>query len=71
MGQKKLGMRIKRLREGKGWTQARLAQRVGISRVHLANLESPPNAAHHRRPSLATLEKLAKALSVPVTALLE
>jgi transcriptional regulator with XRE-family HTH domain len=64
-------MRIKRLRQAKGWTQAELAKKLGVSRVHVANLESPDDAAHHRQPSLGLLEKLAKALGVPVTALLE
>jgi transcriptional regulator with XRE-family HTH domain len=71
MAPRKLGMRIKRLRVAKGLTQEQLAKKVGVSRVHVANLESTDRAAHHRTPSLATLEKLAKALGVPVTALLE
>jgi transcriptional regulator with XRE-family HTH domain len=64
-------MRIKRLREAKGWTQAELAAKLGASRVHVANLESPDDAAHHRQPSLAMLERLAKVFRVKVTALLE
>jgi transcriptional regulator with XRE-family HTH domain len=63
--------RIKRLREAKGWTQAELAAKLGVSRVHVANLESPDDATHHRRPSLAMLENLAKVFRVKVTALLE
>jgi transcriptional regulator with XRE-family HTH domain len=67
---RKLGMKIKRLREARDMTQATLAERVGISRVHLANLESANEAAHHRSPSLATLEKIAKVLKVRVAELL-
>jgi transcriptional regulator with XRE-family HTH domain len=63
-------MRIKRLRERKGWTQATLAEKVGVSRVHLANIESDDAASHHRTPSLALLDKLARALKVRVTELL-
>ena len=66
-----LGVRIKKLRTDRGLTQAALAEKVRISRVHLANIESPDRAAHHRTPSLATLERLARALGVPVTDLLE
>jgi len=51
-------------------TQAALARKVGVSRVHLANIESADDVAHHRTPSLALLDKLAKALGVPVTELL-
>jgi len=64
---KNLGMRIKRFRKQRGLTQAELAKAVGISRVHLANMESADNRAHHRKPSLPTLEKLAKALKVKLS----
>lgn len=64
MSPRGLGMRLKRLREKRGLTQEDLAKRAGISRVHLANLESPDDAAHHRTPSLATLEKIARVLKV-------
>jgi transcriptional regulator with XRE-family HTH domain len=67
---RKLGMKIKRRREELDMTQADLAARVGISRVHLANIESADTAKHHRSPSLATLEKIAKALKSKVTELL-
>ena len=63
-------MRIKELRKARKWTQAELAERIGVSRVHLANLESADAASHHRTPSLATLEKLAKAFKVPLAKLL-
>jgi transcriptional regulator with XRE-family HTH domain len=52
-------------------TQAELAKKAGITRVHLANVESPDNASHHRTPSLALLDKLAKHLGVKLTELLE
>ncbi len=35
-----LGDKIKRLRNGAGWTQARLAAEIGISRGSLANMET-------------------------------
>jgi transcriptional regulator with XRE-family HTH domain len=68
---RKIGVKIKRLRTKKGLTQAALAKKVGVSRVHLANLESPDSAAHHRTPSLALLDKLAKALGVKVSELVD
>jgi transcriptional regulator with XRE-family HTH domain len=51
-------------------TQEQLAKKIGVTVIHVANLESPDTAAHHRNPSLTTLGKLAKALGVPVTELL-
>ena len=64
-------MRIKQLRKAKEWSQTELATKVGISRVHLANIESAEDAAHHRTPSLALLEKLAKAFKIPLAELLK
>jgi transcriptional regulator with XRE-family HTH domain len=64
-------MKIKRLRVERRLTQEALAKKVRISRVHLANVESADNAPHHRTPSIAVLERLAKALGVPVGELLE
>jgi transcriptional regulator with XRE-family HTH domain len=52
-------------------TQAALAKKIGVSVIHIANLESPDGVAHHRNPSLSTLERLAKALGVSVTELLK
>jgi len=68
---KRLGMKIKHLREERGLTQDALAKKVRVTRVHVANIESADNAPHHRTPSLALLDRLAKALGVPVTELLE
>jgi transcriptional regulator with XRE-family HTH domain len=63
-------MKIKATREAKGWSQAKLADKVGVSRVHLANIESADDAPHHRNPSLALLDRIAKVLRVPLTELL-
>jgi transcriptional regulator with XRE-family HTH domain len=68
---RQLGMKIKRLRVERELTQQALAKKVKISRVHLANIESPDSATHHRTPSLAVLERLARALGVQVGRLLE
>ena len=47
-------------------SQQGLAQRAGLSREYVARLETGQH-----NPSLGTLQKIAKALGVPVTALLE
>jgi transcriptional regulator with XRE-family HTH domain len=52
------------LREAKGLTQDRLATAVGMIRNNISRIE----AAKHR-PTLETLEKLAKALKVSVAEL--
>jgi transcriptional regulator with XRE-family HTH domain len=63
--QRKVGMKVKRFREERGLTQAALAERAKLHRVYVAQIEGQT-----KTPSLAALERLAKALGVPVTALL-
>jgi transcriptional regulator with XRE-family HTH domain len=63
---KTLAMRLKRLRGARSLTQEQLAKRSGVSHGYLARLE-----VGMHDPSLSTLAKLAKALGVPVTTLLE
>jgi transcriptional regulator with XRE-family HTH domain len=58
---------IRELRGANGLTQLQLAKRAKVTRGYLAQLE----AGHKTNPSLPTLRKLAKALRVPVTELLE
>ncbi len=66
MSPKRLGMTIKRLRKERGLTQEALAEKAGVHRVYIAQIE-----AQSKVPSLATLEKLAKVLKVKVGRLLE
>jgi transcriptional regulator with XRE-family HTH domain len=63
---RKLTMTVRRLRKKRGMSQQGLAQRAGLSREYVARLETGQH-----NPSLGTLQKIAKALGVPVTALLE
>ena len=58
-------MTLKRLRHRKGLTQAALATRAKLHRVYVAQIE-----AQAKIPSLAALDRLAKALGVPVRELL-
>lgn len=63
---KRLVMRLKRLREERGLTQEHVAKRSGVSHGYLARLEI---GMHD--PSLSTLAKLAKALKVTVSELVD
>ena len=62
---KAMGRRIKAARRKAAMTQARLAEEVGISEVHVSNLESGTG-----NPSLATLVDIANVLSVSTDELL-
>ena len=59
-------MRVKALREARGWTQEILANRAKVSRVTIGRIE-----IGHSRPSLELLERLAKILKVRVSQILE
>jgi len=60
-----MAMRLKALRDARGWTQADVAKRARVSPGYIARLET----CRHD-PKLSTLLKLAKALGVPLTELL-
>jgi transcriptional regulator with XRE-family HTH domain len=67
MSPKRLKTMIKRLRRERGLTQVELAKRAAVTQAYVAKIEGGDRA----NPSLAILKRLAKALGVPVTALLE
>ena len=67
MSVRRIATVIRELRVTKQLTQADLAKRAKIARGYLADIET----GHRKNPSLAVLQRLAKALGVPVTALLE
>jgi transcriptional regulator with XRE-family HTH domain len=62
----RLAMRLKQLRARKKMTQQALAMKAGVSLGYIARLET-----ERHDPKLSSLRKLAKALGVPVTELLE
>ncbi len=62
---KRLGMKLKRLRQQKDLSQEQLAKRARITRVYVGQLE-----AGAKSPTVRTLQRLAKALGVKVTELL-
>ena len=63
----KLGERIKQLRNDCGYTQNKLAEVANIDYKYLQKIEgkNPPNV------KLEMLERLAKALKVPISKLLD
>lgn len=61
----KVGERIRRLREERGWSQAELARRTRLSPQYMCDIELGKAS-----PALNTLERIAAALGVPVAGLL-
>lgn len=57
---KKLGENLKRIRTDKGISQSDIAKSLGVSRGFVSNIENGK-----RNPTLATISRLAKAISVP------
>ena len=66
MSSEKLGMTLKRIRTTRKMTQTALAERAGVHRIYVAQIE-----AGTKVPSIATLEKIAAVLKVKVGRLLE
>ena len=62
---RQMGMKLRKLRTAKKLSQAALAKRAGYSREYVNKIE-----AGRYDPPLSTINALAKALGVPVTALL-
>ena len=63
---RQLGRRLRARRIARGLSQAAVATRAKITREYVNKLE-----AGHYDPTVGVLQRLAKALGVPVTALLE
>ena len=57
---------LKELREARGITQTELASRAKVTQAYIAKIES----GEKRNPTLEILEKLAAALSIPVSELM-
>jgi transcriptional regulator with XRE-family HTH domain len=67
MSPKKIATMLKAKREASGLTQIALAKKAKVSQAYVASIE----AGLKKNPSLAVLQRLAKALGVPVTELLK
>jgi transcriptional regulator with XRE-family HTH domain len=60
-----VGERVKQFRELKGLSQGQIEQRTGLIRCYISRVENG-----HTVPSIETLEKLARALELPLYQLL-
>jgi transcriptional regulator with XRE-family HTH domain len=60
----RLGDRIRKLRKTRGWTQAEMAERVGIDRSFLADVERGK-----RNVSILNLELIAHGLEISLSQL--
>ena len=67
MSPSRLKTMIKRLRTERGLTQVELAKKAKVTQTYVAKIEGGDRG----NPSLPVLQRLARALGVPVTALLE
>jgi transcriptional regulator with XRE-family HTH domain len=66
MARSTLASAVKRLRSRRGWTQAQLAQRAGLTQGYIAKLENP---RYNVGPAIDVVLRLAKAFGVGVAAL--
>jgi len=64
---RKLKTVLRELRANRGWSQAKLATEAKVTGAYIAQIET----GKKKNPSLVILQRLAKALGVPVTELLE
>lgn len=63
---KKLALNIKRIRTAHAMSQGDLCRATGLDRAYVSNIESG-----NKNPTLTTVEKISKALSVSVDELLK
>jgi transcriptional regulator with XRE-family HTH domain len=66
MSPERIGRMLRVAREAKGWTQDELARKAKLTKPYISQLEN----GVRKNPSLPALQRLAKALGVPVTELL-
>jgi len=62
----KLGQNLKKIRTQKKMSQGDIARNLGVDRGYISNIENGK-----KNPTLATVDKLAKALDVPANELLK
>lgn len=60
------GATVRQLREARGWSQEQLAERAGLNRSYIGEIERGTSIA-----SIVTVDKLARALDVSMESLLK
>ena len=63
---KQFGDRVRKLRRKNNWSQEELAKRAGLHRTYIGSIERS-----ERNVSLINIERIAKALKVNITDLIE
>lgn len=63
---RRLGLNLKKLREEQGYSQESFADHCGLHRTYISGIERGV-----RNPTVAIIEKIAKALKVPIGVLLD
>jgi transcriptional regulator with XRE-family HTH domain len=64
--QQKLGKKLKQIRTERGLTQEKLGEMTRLDRTYISGIERGV-----RNPSIRNLEKIAKALSIKTSSLIE
>jgi transcriptional regulator with XRE-family HTH domain len=64
--QARLGQNVRRLREAKGWSQEDYADRAGVHRTYVSDIERG-----RRNPTVTVVEKLAAPLGTSAGSLLD
>jgi transcriptional regulator with XRE-family HTH domain len=62
----RLGRNVRRLRDGKGWSQEAFADEAGIHRTYVSDIERGA-----RNPTITVVERLAASLGVTPGSLLD
>jgi transcriptional regulator with XRE-family HTH domain len=63
---RRLARNLVKLRQARGWSQEEIADEAELHRTYVSGLERAV-----RNPTIAIVERLAKALKVPASALLD
>jgi XRE family transcriptional regulator, regulator of sulfur utilization len=64
--ERKIGAKVRELREKRGWNQDEFAERAGLNRIHLYRVETGQQS-----PTIRTLSIIATALDLRIRDLVE